>query len=175
MVEENSPTNNDVLVIGGGIVGVSIAHRLQQSGASVELLTRDAPGQGGSSDGNCGILAAGEIVPLSKPGVLKKVPGWLLDPKGPLFIRASQILPSLPWLVRFTLASRESSVRKIASALATLTQHCIADHEALKAEIGAKIRCVLKLRCLCIPVTPRVRATVSPGTCAVNWALIMMI
>jgi D-amino-acid dehydrogenase len=55
--------------------------------------------------------------------VLRKVPKWLVDSRGPLSIRAGHAFSFLPWLVRFILASRRKNVRKTAAALASLNLH----------------------------------------------------
>ncbi len=50
----------DVAVIGGGVIGLAVAWRLRQRGASVALLERDAVGAGASS------VAAGMLAPVSE-------------------------------------------------------------------------------------------------------------
>ena len=45
---------------------------------------------------------------MAQPGILWKVPGFLLDPSGPLSIRWSHLWRLTPWLARFLMASRRS-------------------------------------------------------------------
>ncbi|MGH7089073.1 MAG: NAD(P)/FAD-dependent oxidoreductase, partial [Stellaceae bacterium] len=125
----------DVTVIGGGIVGICSAVALQDSGHSVEIVERTAPGSG-ATFGNCGLLAAGEVVPISKPGMLKNVPKWLLDPEGPLFVRPDAFIRELPWLLRFLCSGRPGRVREIAHALAALTMRAQDDFEDLLDRAG---------------------------------------
>ena len=73
-------------VLGAGIVGVCSALALQREGHSVTLVDRDEPGRG-CSFGNAGILHAGGVLPLGRPGILAKVPGMLLNREGALVIR----------------------------------------------------------------------------------------
>ncbi len=54
------PTSGDVLVIGGGVIGLSIAWRAAQSGESVTVLERDTLGRGTSS------VAAGMLAPVAE-------------------------------------------------------------------------------------------------------------
>ena len=54
---------SDVIVIGGGIIGCSIAWRLAREGARVVLIEREQPGAEASS------AAAGLLVPEAGPHV----------------------------------------------------------------------------------------------------------
>ena len=69
----------EVTVIGGGIIGVCTALALQREGVSTLLIERGSIG-GEATFGNCALMALSEIVPLARPGVMKKLPGWILNP-----------------------------------------------------------------------------------------------
>ncbi|MFC7397374.1 NAD(P)/FAD-dependent oxidoreductase [Chelatococcus sp. GCM10030263] len=125
----------DVTVIGGGIVGLASAIALQDDGHAVEIIERERPGAG-ATFGNCGLLAVGEVVPISKPGVVRKIPGWLRDPEGPLFVRPRALVRELPWLLRFLWAGRPRRVVEAARILASLTRHAEADYRALLGRAG---------------------------------------
>lgn len=111
-----------IVVIGAGIVGVSCAAYLRRDGHEVLLLERDGPGEG-VSKGNAGALSPGSCVPLAMPGVFGKIPGWLMDPDGPLTIQPRYFLRALPWLLRFTLSARPARVAQIADGLRALHRH----------------------------------------------------
>lgn len=130
---EPAPT---ILVIGAGIVGAAIAYTLQKRGAQVTLIERGEPGRG-ASYGNSGALSPGSVAPLAMPGVLKDVPGMLLDPQGPLHIPPDYVFTALPWLLRFVAASQRERVAKISDALAKLHAGAIDHHIELTREIGA--------------------------------------
>ncbi len=125
----------DVKIIGGGIVGVCSALALQADGHDVEIVEKAMLG-GGATFGNCGLLAVGEVVPISRPGVLKKAPKWLLDPQGPLFIRPSAFFSEFGWLARFLLSSRPKRVREIAHAISVLTRRAEGDYRDLLERAG---------------------------------------
>ena len=116
----------DVVVIGGGIVGISCALALQADGRPVTVIEQGPAGQG-ASWASCGCIAVGEIVPLSQPGMLRQVPRWLLNPEAPLAIRPATALRMLPWLAQFTSNARQAPMRKIASDLAQLTFQATGD------------------------------------------------
>ncbi len=126
---------SDVTIIGGGIIGICTGIALLEEGLSVEIIDRGSATEG-ASYGNCGLLAAGEIVPISRPGTLKKIPGWLSDPEGPLFVRPKQMFSQMPWLLRFLWAGRRSRVLEIAAAMAPLTRDAANDYRDLFAKVG---------------------------------------
>ena len=67
-----------ITVIGAGMVGTCCALYLQNEGFAVTLLDRSGPGEGASA-GNLGGFGVASCPPLAMPGVLRKVPGMLLD------------------------------------------------------------------------------------------------
>ncbi|WP_264210378.1 NAD(P)/FAD-dependent oxidoreductase [Leisingera thetidis] len=125
-----------VVIAGGGVAGISCALALQADGHSVTVLEPGPAGEG-ASWASCGCIAVGEIVPLSQPGLLMKVPGWLLDPEAPLSLRPASVPGLLPWLARFTANARPSRMRAIAADLARLTFAATADVRAQLADAGA--------------------------------------
>jgi D-amino-acid dehydrogenase len=123
-----------VIVVGAGIVGLCVAWHLAREGASVTLLDREGPGEGTSS-GNAGAISAGSVAPLAMPGVLRQVPGMLLDPKGALHIPARYWPRAAPWLWRFLRSAEPARVRAIADGMAQLLAGAEARHrDILEAE-----------------------------------------
>lgn len=108
-----------IIVIGAGIVGACCAAYLARDGHAVILLEAKEPAAG-ASRGNAGALSPGSCVPLSGPGVLRKVPSWLLHPDGPLVVRPSYLPRALPWLAQFVQAGRPERFQAIADALRSL-------------------------------------------------------
>ena len=51
------------------------------------------------------------------PGILGKVPGYLMDPLGPLKVRWSYFPQALPWLLRFVTSTRLAQIESTADAL----------------------------------------------------------
>lgn len=109
----------DVVVIGGGVVGVSCALQLAKRGASVTVLERDRIGHG-CSFGNAGWLTPSQAVPLANPAMLFKSFKWMLDPESPLYIQPRLDPSYLRWLIEFLLASRKSKFEPGAMALVEL-------------------------------------------------------
>ncbi|MFK3818349.1 NAD(P)/FAD-dependent oxidoreductase [Pseudomonas sp. NPDC089407] len=128
----NTPqsSSQNAIVIGGGIVGVCCALYLQREGHKVTLIDPAAPGDS-TAKWSCGQMAVSEVIPLSKPGILMKIPGWLLDQKGPLALRPSALPGILPWFLRFLACARSSKIHEIAQDMARLTQHVYTDYAPL--------------------------------------------
>ena len=89
-----------VAVIGAGVVGPACASYLQMQGHAVTLIDPRPPGEY-CSYGNAGCFSRCSCVPLGLPGTWKKVPGWLMDRAGPLFIPLRYVPRLAPWLWRF--------------------------------------------------------------------------
>ncbi len=126
----------NVVVVGAGIVGMAIAVQLRRDGHRVTVIDRLAPGEGCSS-GNAGILAASSCVPLSMPGTLMRVPGWLLDPLGPLAIRWRYLPRLAPWLLRFVREGARARAERASVALRALLATTLQAHQALMRAAGA--------------------------------------
>ena len=120
----------DIVVIGGGVVGIACALELLEDGHRVTVLEPGPIGEG-ASWASCGSIAASEIIPLSKPGTLRKAPGWLLDPLGPLTLRRSSMLRVLPWFLRFAANAHPRRIDAISRDIAALTATSISDVQAL--------------------------------------------
>jgi glycine/D-amino acid oxidase-like deaminating enzyme len=106
-------------VIGAGMVGITAASWLQRDGHTVFVLDPGNPGEG-ASFGNAGCLNGSSVVPMSMPGTIRNVPGWLLDPLGPLAIRWRYLPVVAPWLIRFIRAGAPDRVKGQARALRAL-------------------------------------------------------
>ena len=135
--EANESGRGAVTVLGAGIVGTCCAFALQREGFRVTLIDRDGPGTGTSS-GNAGLIQTGTPMPMATPGMLRRVPAMLLDPKGSLVIRWRHLPRLLPWLWRFI---RESSARRTeanASAQMRLLDHVGDAYRELVKAAGAE-------------------------------------
>lgn len=115
---------NDVTVLGAGIVGICTGLSLLERGLNVRLIDRDDPGQA-TSFGNAGVISPWSIVPQSMPGLWKKIPGWLIDPLGPVTVRPGHLPRMVTWGLSFLAHGREDKVRSISTAMEMLNHDCI--------------------------------------------------
>src|SRR5690242_5210798 len=73
------------VVVGGGIVGLSVAWFLQEHGVEVTVVERAEVGAG-ASWGNAGWISPGLAIPLPEPSVLRYGFRSLMDPDAPLYV-----------------------------------------------------------------------------------------
>jgi D-amino-acid dehydrogenase len=106
---------HDIVIVGGGIVGVATAALLAEKGRDVLVIDRSGICEETSS-GNAAALAFSDILPMASKGVMRKVPGWLMDPLGPFSIRPSYFPKMIPWLYRFWRASSVEALEKMTVA-----------------------------------------------------------
>jgi len=117
--EMDSTNKQDIIVIGAGIIGISIALKLQSEGRQVLVLDRKGVAAE-TSAGNAGAFAFADVIPLATPGIMRKAPKWLIDPLGPLSLRPAYALKIIPWMLRFWRASWQDKYQAALAAQASL-------------------------------------------------------
>ncbi|NEK55952.1 FAD-dependent oxidoreductase, partial [Rhizobium leguminosarum] len=122
-------------VVGAGVIGASIAFEMQRRGLDVTLIDKGEPGRG-TSFGNMASIAL-DFAAGSGPSTWKKIPGWLLDPEGPVWLRPSYAARMLPWFLRFLAAGRPSRLREIEDAGMRLSNRALGDFKEMLEAIGA--------------------------------------
>jgi D-amino-acid dehydrogenase len=93
-----------VIVIGGGLVGLSCAWFLRQAGLEVVVLERGDPG-GGASRGNAGAICPSMVEPLPAPGVLRDGIGAMTRPDAALHVAPTYAPRLAGFLRRFAQAA----------------------------------------------------------------------
>jgi D-amino-acid dehydrogenase len=102
---------SDVVIIGGGIVGLCCAYYLRQTGASVTVLDK-GPMEGGASYVNAGYLVPSHIEPMAAPGVIAQGLKWLANPESPFYIKPRIDLDLTRWLWGFQAACTDDHVAR---------------------------------------------------------------
>jgi len=115
----NDRKNDDVLVIGGGVIGLACAHYLRQAGRAVRVIEQGAVGAG-ASHGNCGLVFTSDLVPLCVPGAVRQEIAGLLRRTSPLFIKPAWDVGRISWLLRFAGMCRADHVRHAIRARAAI-------------------------------------------------------
>jgi D-amino-acid dehydrogenase len=116
----------DVLVVGGGAVGLFCAYFLRRGGASVAVLERGAIGGPQScSYGNTGFVGSQGSVPLAEPGVPAQGLRWLLNPQSPFYLKPRWDPELLRWLWLFRRACTEEAARAGFTVLVGLKQRSL--------------------------------------------------
>ena len=105
--------DTDILIIGGGIIGVSAAYYLAKAGLDVTLLEKGEICSG-SSYANAGFIPPTHSSPIPAEGVLAQGIKWMLDSKSPFYIKPRFNLDLLKWLWRFqSYCNKEAEERVI--------------------------------------------------------------
>ena len=114
-----NPPHDDVLIIGGGAIGLATALALLDAGRGVRILEAGAVG-GGASHGNCGTITPSHAPPLAAPGVVAQALRWMFTPDAPLYLKP-RVDPALwHWLLRFAARCNPRDWRQSTQARAAL-------------------------------------------------------
>ena len=126
----------DVMVLGAGIVGTSVALHLAKRGLSVALVDRAGIGEQ-TSYGNAGIIEGNTIFPPAFPSHFDALLRIALKRASEANYHLSFLPHVLPWLWAFRAASRPDRLAETARLIRPLFSHAVAEHETLMAESGA--------------------------------------
>lgn len=120
---------NQMTVIGGGIIGLSAALRLQSKGVQVLILEKNTIGSGASL-GNAGHLAMEQVYPVADPSILKTLPKMLLDPLGPLRVDWRYLWHLMPWMLKLVGNMRPMPFQRIHETLTSMNAEAYPAWEA---------------------------------------------
>ena len=123
-----------VVVVGGGVIGVSCAYFLAKRGIEVQLFERDRIAAG-ASRGNGGVVSAGHP-PFNRPGRMRQLMASVLDSTSPAYV-PPRWSPSLwKWLREFADRCTEEHVEACMRVMAPLGKDALALFDALMSEEG---------------------------------------
>lgn len=125
----------DIAILGAGVIGLTLAHRLLAEGRTVTLVDPGKPGMG-CSYGNAGTIADYAVMPVGTPDVLRNLPSLMFDRNSPLSIRHAALPTLAPWLMRFARQSLPGAAQRNAAAIAALVADACPRWTELAAEIG---------------------------------------
>ncbi|MEW9573074.1 NAD(P)/FAD-dependent oxidoreductase [Rhodanobacter sp. Si-c] len=114
-------SHGDVLVLGGGVIGLACALYLLRKGASVRVLEQGTPGCG-ASHGNCGTITPSHAAPLAMPGTLGVALRSVLRADAPLYLNPRFDGPRLRWLLGFARHCNWSDFHRATAARSAILQ-----------------------------------------------------
>lgn len=114
-------TRGDVLVLGGGVIGLASALFLLKRGATVRVLEQGTPGCG-ASHGNCGTITPSHAAPLAMPGTLGVALRSMLHGDAPLYLNPRFDGPRLRWLLGFARHCNWADFHRAAAARSAILQ-----------------------------------------------------
>lgn len=115
----------NVIVIGGGIIGLSSAYYLQKSGHKVTVIDKD-DFLNNCSYGNAGYVCPSHFTPLAAPGIVQQGLKWMFNPQSPFYIQPSLNRSLINWAWKFMRSATHKNVERSAVPLkdiALLSQH----------------------------------------------------
>lgn len=128
----------DVIVVGAGIVGTSIAWHLQKNNAQVLLLDKKLPGEE-TSYGNAGIITREAVNTKPFPRSAKEIFSVLPNNRTDIRYRWSAIYGFQRPLFQYWLHSSPKNIEVIDKEWATLIEHCTNEHEPMIKAAGAEV------------------------------------
>ncbi|RYF56314.1 MAG: D-amino acid dehydrogenase, partial [Comamonadaceae bacterium] len=125
-----------VIVLGGGVIGITTAYYLAKSGARVTVLERQDGVAQETSFANAGQVSPGYSTPWAAPGIPLKALKWMFQQHAPLAVRADGSLWQLRWMaqmLRNCTAERYAVNKERMMRVAEYSRDCL---RALRADTG---------------------------------------
>ena len=124
---------NSVIVVGGGMVGVSCALYLLKKQFNVILIEKNEVGNE-TSYGNAGVISTGSILPLNNAKLKNNIHKYALNKHPAMRYNSPYVFKNRNWVIDFLSHSSEESTLQRAQALDTLIKPALAEHKQLMAE-----------------------------------------
>jgi len=115
----------NVIVIGGGVIGMNAAYYLSKEGCQVTVIDKsDMTGAaGGASYVNAGYLTPSHIISLAAPGMINKGLKWMFNSTSPFYMKPRLDLDFFKWSWYFKKSSTQAKVEKAISVIKNINLH----------------------------------------------------
>ncbi len=110
-----------IIIIGGGVIGLSTAYYCAKRGHRVTLIDRNPEQRDGCSFGNAGMVVPSHFVPLAAPGVVGTAFKWMWNPESPLYIKPRLNWELMSWGWKFMRAANAGHVKRSAPLIRDLS------------------------------------------------------
>lgn len=117
-----------MIVLGAGIIGVSVALHLQERGRSVLLVDRDEPGSQ-TSHGNAGLIERSSVIPYAFPRDLASMAALASNRSIAVRYRPATLMRMAPWLARYWWNSAPERLDRLGRAILPMIERSIAEHQ----------------------------------------------
>ncbi len=142
--------SKQVLIIGGGVIGLSTSYYAARKGHRVAVLDRGTIEQENCSYGNAGLVVPSHFVPLAAPGMVVQGLKWMLKPASPFYVKPRLDRDLLGWGFKFWRAANAGHVSRSAPLLRDLNLASRTCFEELAEQTGNAFGFERKgLLCLC--------------------------
>jgi D-amino-acid dehydrogenase len=106
----------NVIVIGGGIIGLGSALYLQRAGHKVAVIDKDGFTDN-CSYGNLGYICPSHFIPLATPGIVWQGIKWMFNSRSPFYVQPSLNLSLVDWGLKFMRSATQKNVEAAAAPL----------------------------------------------------------
>lgn len=113
--------SKSIVIIGGGVIGLSTAYYCLRRGHSVTVIERNGGQRDGCSFHNAGMVVPSHFVPLAAPGMVALGLKWMWNPASPFYIKPRLNADLLSWGMKFWRAATPDHVRRAAPLLRDLS------------------------------------------------------
>ena len=124
--------NKNVIIIGGGIIGLSTAYYLLEEGHQVTIIDK-SNFSSGASYVNAGYITPSHFIPLAAPGMINKGIKWMFNPTSPFYIKPRLNADFLKWTWAFKKSATASKVEKAIPVIKAINILSRDLYEAIKA------------------------------------------
>ncbi len=131
-----SSDSKSILIIGGGVIGLSTAYYCARRGHRVTLIDRNPEQRDGCSFGNAGMVVPSHFVPLAAPGAVSTAFKWMWNPESPLYIKPRLNWDLMSWGWKFMRAATAAHVQRSAPLIRDLSFASRDCFEELETEWG---------------------------------------
>src|SRR6201996_5373122 len=111
---------NKIVIVGGGIIGLSSAYYLLNQGWDITILDKGTLDDN-CSFGNAGMIVPSHFVPLAAPGMVQQGIRWMFDSKSPFYVRPSLNWDLISWGLKFLKSANKKHLEQSAVPLRDLS------------------------------------------------------
>lgn len=103
--------SKNVVIVGGGIIGLSTAYYLVKEGYKVTIVN-STNGFTGASHINAGYITPSHFIPLAAPGVITKGIKWMFNSSSPFYVKPRLDIDFIKWSLAFKKSATKAKVAK---------------------------------------------------------------
>lgn len=127
-----------IVIVGGGVIGIGCAHYLSKAGAQVTVIDKGRIG-GGCSHGNCGYVSPSHILPFAGPGAIWYALKTLFQRNSPLKVRFRFDLQLFGWFWRFARRCNRRDMLEAGHAIDNLLRSSRTLYDDMLRESGLNV------------------------------------
>jgi D-amino-acid dehydrogenase len=104
-----SREGQSVVIIGGGVIGMSCAYYLRKLGFTVTIIDQGTMGKA-CSHGNCGLISPSHLMPLAYPGAVSTTLKMMLKKNSPFRVKPHWNPRLWHWLMKFAFNCNQTNM-----------------------------------------------------------------